>query len=200
MGVPVGQRQVFDQDASGWSVSLTQRSSIGASTRRCGRPTSASCAPKPIIEAAQQDLLLRVATAYFDVLAAEDNLASAVAARDSVSRQLEQSQRRFEVGLIAITDVQQSQAGFDDAVAVEIQAQRLLATSHEHLREIIGEIVTDLASPTDDLPLLTPDPANAEEWVQTALGSNLALHVEPPGRRGRARRHRRSSAATACRR
>ena len=87
---------------------------------------------------------------------------SPVAARDSVSRQLEQSQRRFEVGLIAITDVQQSQAGFDDAVAVEIQAQRLLATSHEQLREIIGEIETDLASPTDDLPLLSPDPANAE--------------------------------------
>ena len=60
---------------------------------------------------------MRVATAYFNVLAAEDNLASAVAARDSVSRQLEQSQRRFEVGLIAITDVQQSQAGYDDAVA-----------------------------------------------------------------------------------
>jgi outer membrane protein len=92
-----------------------------------------------------------------------------------VSRQLEQSQRRFEVGLIAITDVQQSQAGFDDAVAVEIEAQRLLSTAHEQLREIVGEIVMDLASPTDELPLLTPDPANAEQWVQAALDSNLAL-------------------------
>ncbi len=51
----------------------------------------------------------------------------------------------------------------------------LLATSHEFLREIIGEVVTDLASPTDELPLLSPDPANAEQWVQTALRQNLAL-------------------------
>ena len=79
------------------------------------------------------------------------------------------------MGLIAITDVQQSLAAFDDAVATEIDAQRLLATAQEFLREIVGEIVADLASPIDDLPLLTPDPANAEQWVQAALESNLAL-------------------------
>ena len=175
LGVPVGQRQVFDQDASGWSVSLTQTVFDWSQYATLRQADKQVVRAETDFQAAQQNLLLRVATAYFEVLAAEDNLASAVAARDSVSRQLEQSQRRFEVGLIAITDVQQSQAGFDDAVAVEIQAQRLLATSHEQLREIIGEIEMDLASPTDDLPLLTPDPANAEEWVQQALGSNLAL-------------------------
>jgi outer membrane protein len=119
--------------------------------------------------------LVRVAETYFNVLAAEDNLASAVSAREAISRQLEQAQRRFEVGLIAITDVQQSQAGYDDAVAAEIEAERLLSTSHEFLREIIGEVITELAAPTDELPLLSPDPANAEEWVQAALSQNLAL-------------------------
>ena len=98
-----------------------------------------------------------------------------VAQRDAVSRQLEQAQRRFEVGLIAITDVQQSRAGYDDAVAAEIETQRLLSTAYEQLREIIGEIVQDLASPTDELPLLTPDPASEDEWVRAALDSNLAL-------------------------
>jgi outer membrane protein len=127
------------------------------------------------LEVARQDLLIRVAEAYFNVLAAEDSLASEVAARESIARQLEQAQRRFEVGLIAITDVQESQAGFDQAVAAEIQAQRALATSQEFLREIIGEYVTELAGPIDDLPLLTPDPANAEEWVRTALRQNLTL-------------------------
>jgi outer membrane protein len=126
-------------------------------------------------EVAKQDLLIRVSEAYFNVLAAEDTLASEVAARESIARQLEQAQRRFEVGLIAITDVQESQAGFDSAVAAEIQAQRALATSQEFLREIIGEYVTELAGPIDDLPLLTPDPANAEEWVRTALRQNLSL-------------------------
>jgi outer membrane protein len=126
-------------------------------------------------EAAKQQLLVRVATAYFNVLAAEDNLSSAVAAREAIARQLEQANRRFEVGLIAITDVQQSQAGFDNAVADEIDAQRSLATSQEQLREIIGVIVDELAGPTDNLPLLTPDPADAEEWVRMALSQNLAL-------------------------
>ena len=124
------------------------------------------------------------------MLAAEDNLASAVAAREAIARQLEQAQRRFEVGLIAITDVQQSQAAFDDAVATEIDAQRLLATAQEFLREIVGEIVADLASPIDDLPLLTPDPANAEQWVQIGIGEQPRARVEPDRRRYRTGRHR----------
>ena len=173
-GVEAG-RQLSELDSVGWSVSLTQ------SVFDWGNYKTLQQAEKRVVRAetdfrvAQQDLIVRVATAYFNVLAAEDNLASSVAQRDSVSRQLEQAQRRFEVGLIAITDVQQSQAGYDDAVAAEIQSQRLLSTSYELLREIIGEIVRDLASPTDDLPLLTPDPANEDEWVRAALDSNLAL-------------------------
>ena len=126
-------------------------------------------------EAAKQALLIRVAGSYFNVLAAKDTLASAVSAREAIARQLEQAQRRFEVGLIAITDVQQSQAGFDDAIATEIQSQRLLANSYEQLREIIGDIVTELAAPSDELPLLSPDPASPEQWVRTALSQNLTL-------------------------
>lgn len=124
---------------------------------------------------AQQDLILRVSVAYFDVLAAEDTLAAQVAARESIARQLEQAQRRFEVGLIAITDVQEAQAGYDTAIANVIQAERSLATSQEFLREIIGEYVVELAGPTDDLPLLRPDPADAEQWVRIAMEQNLAL-------------------------
>jgi outer membrane protein len=123
----------------------------------------------------KQDLVVRVADSYFNVLAAEDNLASAISAREAIARQLEQAQRRFEVGLIAITDVQQSQAGYDDSIAVEINAERLLALAQESLREIIGELVTEIAGPSDNLPLLSPDPANAEEWVRTALAQNLTL-------------------------
>ena len=125
--------------------------------------------------AAQQDLLLRVAAAYFEVLAAEDTLASEIAARTSIARQLEQAQRRFDVGLIAITDVQETQAGYDIAVAAVIGAERVLASAQEFLREIINDYVTELRSPTDELPLLNPDPENAEAWVETALQQNLTL-------------------------
>lgn len=126
-------------------------------------------------EVARQDLLLRVSDAYFNVLGAEDALAAQVAARESLERQLEQARRRFEVGLIAITEVQEIQAGFDSAIAAEIEAQRVLATSQEQLREIIGDYVTDLAGPQGELPLEPPDPASADEWVEAALEQNLSL-------------------------
>jgi outer membrane protein len=174
-GQPVGTRNIFDQKARGWTVSLTQTVfdwSAYATVRQADKRVARA---ETDYEAARQQLVVRVAEAYFNVLAAEDGLASAVAARDAISRQLEQAQRRFEVGLIAITDVQQSQAGFDDAVAAEIEAQRVLATSHEVLREIVGDIIQDLSSPTDELPLVSPEPANADQWVQTAMQQNLAL-------------------------
>jgi len=174
-GITVGSRTITDSDQQNWQIGLTQTifnwsqyANLRSAEKRVARAETD-------YEAAKQDLLVRVSERYFGVLAAEDNLASAVAQRDSVSRQLEQSQRRFEVGLIAITDVQQSQAGYDTAVAAEIEAQRNLATAHEFLREIIGELVMDLAAATDELPLLSPDPASPEEWVQTALQQNLTL-------------------------
>jgi outer membrane protein len=170
-----GDRNITDTDQSRWGITLRQTLFNWGDYAELRRADKVVARAETQYEAAQQDLQVRVATRYFDVLAAEDNLASAVAQRESVARQLEQAQRRFEVGLIAITDTQQSQAAYDDAVALEIEAQRLLATSHEFLREIIGEIVMDLAGPTDNLPLLSPDPADAEQWVQTALQQNLAL-------------------------
>jgi outer membrane protein len=174
-GEAQGTATEFEQDRDSWNLSLTQ------TIFDWGRYATLRQADKIVTraatdyEAAKQDLLLRVADAYFNVLGAEDDLASAVAAREAIARQLEQAERRFEVGLIAITDVQQAQAGFDDSVAVEIQAQRLLASAQEFLREIIGEYVTELAGPTDELPLVTPDPANPEQWVRTALQQNLLL-------------------------
>ncbi len=176
-GIPIGTRSIFEQDSDGWSISLSQTLfdwSLYATLRQADKRVLQA---ETTYQAALQSLLIRVATAYFNVLTAEDNLASAGATREARSRQLEQAQRRFEVGLIAITDVQQSQAGYDDAVAAEIETQRLLANAQEQLREIVGELLPDLASPTDQLPLLTPDPANAEEWVRVALDSNLALRA-----------------------
>ena len=68
-----------------------------------------------------------------------------------------------------------------------------LATSQEFLREIIGDIVTDLASPIDDLPLLTPEPASAEQWVQAALQQQSRARVDADRRRHRTGRHRYST-------
>jgi outer membrane protein len=164
-----------DSDSSSWQVNVNQ------TVFDWGRIVTMKQADKRVAQAeteyevARQDLLLRVADAYFNVLAAEDSLEAQVVARQSFERQLEQAQRRFEVGLIAITDVQETQAGFDASIAAEIESQRVLATQQERLREIIGDYVIDLASPGDDLPLVSPDPENPDEWVRAALRQNLAL-------------------------
>jgi outer membrane protein len=177
IGVAAGARTIIDADSHSWQVSLTQTVFDWGQLKTLKQADKRVAQAETNYEAAKQDLTTRVATRYFAVLAAEDNLASAQSAREAISRQLEQAQRRFEVGLIAITDVQQSQAGYDNAVAEEIAAQQVLATAHEFLREIIGVDVAKVAGPKEDFPLLTPDPANQDEWVKRALSQNLVLNA-----------------------
>jgi outer membrane protein len=126
-------------------------------------------------KSAQQNLVLRVAQRYFDVLAAQDNLNAQESANDAITRQLEQAEKRFEVGLIAITDVQEAKAAHDTGTADVIAAKRALASSIELLREFTGEQYDALSRPGDDMPLQTPDPAEEGRWVETSMQQNLAL-------------------------
>ena len=177
-GIPAGNRTTIDQSTSGWSVNLSQTVFDWGQFKTLDQAGKRVLQAETTYEAAKQDLTTRVATRYFAVLQAEDNLASARSAREAISRQLEQAQRRFEVGLIAITDVQQAQAAYDTAVASEIAAQQTLATAHEFLREIIGEDIARLAGPKEDFPLRNPDPADQQEWVRRALSDNLTLNAQ----------------------
>src|SRR6185503_4489053 len=124
---------------------------------------------------AQQDLAIRVATRYFDVLAAQDNVQAQQASVDAISRQLEQAEKRFEVGLIAITDVQEARAARDTAAADLIAAKRALATSQEFLREITDMQYAVLSTPRATMPLKMPEPADAQKWVEASMEQNLAL-------------------------
>lgn len=126
-------------------------------------------------EAARQGTILRVAEAYFNLLAAQDNLTTAEATKRAISQQLRQTQQRFEVGLSAITDVHEAQAGYDAAVAAEIAAQNELDVARENLRAIIGREPIALAILKDEVPLLTPEPADITEWVTQAQQQNLSL-------------------------
>lgn len=127
------------------------------------------------LAAAQQDLMVRVAEAYFNVLAARDSLDFARAEKRSLSRQLEQTKQRFEVGLTAITDVQEAQAGYDRAVAAEIAAENEIDNAREALREIAGQYFTRLEPLSDEMPLVTPEPADIEVWTDIAVQENLEV-------------------------
>ncbi|NCF74387.1 MAG: TolC family outer membrane protein [Gammaproteobacteria bacterium] len=164
-----------ESDTLDWSFSLRQSIFRWDQIVNMKRADKTIARAEAVREAAQQDLIVRVAQRYFDVLAAEDRLNSIIADREAIARQLEQAKQRFDVGLIAITDVQESQAAYDQSVANDIGARRSLATAREFLREITGEYVVDLNAPGDDFPLATPDPNNEKTWVEMSLSQNLIL-------------------------
>jgi outer membrane protein len=126
-------------------------------------------------QAAQQDLIERVAQRYFDVLAAQDDLEAQQVALTSIKRQLEQAESRFQIGLIAITDVEEARAAHDSGAAAVIAAKRTLAGAQELLREITGDTFDSLARPIEPFDLASPDPVSEDRWVEMALQQNLSL-------------------------
>ena len=125
--------------------------------------------------ASAQSLIQRVSQQYFAVLAAQDTLATQQSALQSVQTQLDQAQQRYNVGLIAITDVELARASRDSTAAAVIAAKRVLATQQDLLRAITNENYQELAGPRDDMPLLAPDPASEDQWVSTAMNQNASL-------------------------
>jgi outer membrane protein len=163
-----------ETDVMDWGIIMRQTIFSWDSIVNLKRADKQVAKAEAVREAAQQDLIIRVAQRYFDVLGAEDQLRSIHADRQAIARQLEQAKQRFEVGLIAITDVQESQAAYDQSVANEIAAKRRLATAREFLREITGEYVSNLSAPREDLPLIGPE-KSSNEWVSLSMGQNLNL-------------------------
>ena len=122
--------------------------------------------------AAQQDLILRVATRYFLVLGAHDNVEFVQGDKEAIARTLDQAKQRFEVGLAPITDTLEAQARYDIAVSNEINAQQLLADTKEALRELTGELPIAPEVLRPEIPMLKPDPVNQDEWVAAAVEQN----------------------------
>ena len=126
---------------------------------------------------AQQDLILRVATAYFDVLLAEFNVDLAVSQKAAVSEQLAQAKRNFEVGVATITDTNEAQAKYDQIGAQEISARNDLDNKRTALRAIIGRFPASLKRLGSGFEPPLPSPNNSDHWVDRALSDNLAVKV-----------------------
>ena len=127
---------------------------------------------------AQQDLIVRVAQAYFDVLLAQDNVTLAGAQKAAIAEQLAQAKRNFEVGTATITDTRDAQARYDLVVSQEIAARNDLEVKRQALQQIIGKTPAELLPLKGGVPLLNPDPNNMDEWVKTAEQNNPQLKVQ----------------------
>jgi len=126
---------------------------------------------------AEQALILRLTERYLDSLQADVNLKLANDDVNAFTRQLEQAKIRFEVGLIAITDVHDAQARYDLSIATQIAAQDGLYSAQEALREIIQADKLVLVPIAPNFPLSAPEPNNIDNWETFAATQNLALEM-----------------------
>ncbi len=127
---------------------------------------------------AQQDLILRVATAYFDVLAAQDDLALAGTHKQAIAEQLASAKRNFEVGNATIVDTNEAQASFDLATAQEIAAQNTLDVRRAAFARIVGHPVGSLATLRAGSTLPSPEPNNVADWVAQAEQANYGVQLQ----------------------
>jgi outer membrane protein len=167
----------LDTSTNSYSLSLSQPIYHHGSFVQRATAKSSVAQAEAIYKSSQQALVLDVANAYFGVLAAKDGLDFAIAEKESNARQLDQTKQRFDVGLVAVTDVNESQAAYDISVAQAIAAQNSLDNAKEALREITGSYPDKLAVVNDDIPLLPPDPDNLEDWIKKAMDQNTELQA-----------------------
>ena len=169
--VPTAGRTT-DTSRNSWGAQLSQDVlNVPSWFQYRGAKASAESADRTL-QAAVQQLIIRVAEAYLNVLRNQAALESATAAEEAVQRQLEQVQQRFDVGLVAITDVLESKAEYDNSVVVRIQSQGNHDNSFEGLRTLTNEPQTEIDRLADSFPIVDPSPAAQAEWVATAMVGN----------------------------
>jgi outer membrane protein len=127
---------------------------------------------------AQQDLITRVAQAYFDVLAAQDTLESTRMQKAAVTEQLASAKRNFEVGTQTITDTHEAQAQYDLTVAQEFAAVNDLDNKRNALQAIIGTVPADLAPLKQGVALNAPQPLVIDNWISSAENQNYQVQVQ----------------------
>ncbi|MES2142117.1 MAG: TolC family outer membrane protein [Pseudomonadota bacterium] len=159
----------------GYSITLKQPLLDIGDWLAVKQATNTSKQADATLGAAAQSLIYRVATSYFQVLLAQDNLRLAKAEKAANAKQLDQAQKRVDVGLDTKTTLYEAKAAYDKSLASEITAQNALRNSQESIRQLTGQTYSDLNGFKNALPLLSPQPANIEQWITAATTYNLNL-------------------------
>ncbi len=161
--------------SKGWDISLTQPLFDMSAWYDYKKGQKLSAQAEARFGADQQSLIVRVATAYFNVLRSVDKLETTIAEQNAFAHQLDQVKQRFEVGLTAITDVHEAQAAYDSALAASLEAHGSLSISYEALEVLTGKAEDQIAPLSDKFPVVNPTPADRAEWVNFALKNNYNL-------------------------
>ncbi len=170
--------------SNGYTISLSQPLFRWANYEQYHQGKLTAAASEAEFAQAQSDLIVRVAQAYFDVLAAQDVITFVQAQKKAISEQLASAKRNFEVGTATITDTHEAQARYDLAVAQELAGLNDLAVKHAALEVIIGIVPEGLSRLRHDVQISAPQPMQMDAWVKTAqkqnygvVGSELALEI-----------------------
>ncbi|SFT97885.1 outer membrane protein [Halomonas saccharevitans] len=133
------------------------------------------------LAATEQQVLIDVSSAYFEILRAYEVLEARRAQERAIGRQLEQAREQFEVGLIAITEVEEAQAAFDQARAERITAQSNLQVRFEALERLTGQRYASIDSLGDEIPIVAPTPSDRDQWVALAMQNNPQVLASQAG-------------------
>lgn len=172
---PTGAPASRSSDSNGYTISLSQPLFRWANWEQYQQGKLSVAASEAQFAQAQQDLIVRVSQAYFDVLSAQDALASVQAQKIAITEQLASAKRNFEVGTATITDTHEAQARFDLAVAQEFAASNDLEIKRTALEQIIGKPAGELAALRPGLKLTPPQPAGIDSWVHSAQTQNYGV-------------------------
>ena len=173
--VPPSKRE---GNSNGYSVSLTQPLFNWQSIMLYREAGFKVAQAEAVFGQAAQDLIVRVAQAYFDVLASQDSLAFIQAQKTAISEQLAQAKRNFEVGTATITDTHEAQARFDLSTSQEIAAQSDLEIKKSALQQIIGKLPDRLTPLRPSTELSPPTPNAMEQWVARAEDQNFTVRIQ----------------------
>ncbi len=169
---------LFTFNSNGWTVQLTQPLFRWQNWEAYKQGELQVVQAEATYGAAEQDLVVRVAQAYFDVLQANDNLEFVKANKAAISEQLSQAKRNFEVGTATITDTNEAQARFDLAAAQQIAAVNDLEVKQRALQLLIGDDPVSLTPLRPTLQIDSPQPNNMDEWVARAQDQNFQVRAQ----------------------
>ncbi|MDT8991835.1 TolC family outer membrane protein [Curvibacter sp. APW13] len=167
--------KTYDWNDQKWSVSASQPLYRPANAASYDQGMQQVKLANAQLQAAEQDLMVRVGQAYFDALAARDSLALVGKQKEAVSEQLASAKRNFEVGTATITDTREAQARYDLVLAQEIAAENDLRVKTLALQQLVGSSTAAPVSLRDDASLPTSGSDSAEQWVGKALNGHPAL-------------------------